>query len=45
MLPPDSPLENYTVLSFVYPTYLQQWNGTGHTGINYLFLTATPPKY
>jgi hypothetical protein len=45
MHPPDSPLVNYTVLSFVYPGYLQQWNGTGHTGINYLFLTATPPKY
>jgi hypothetical protein len=45
MHPPDNPLENYTVLSFVYPAYLQQWNGTGHTGINYLFLTATPPKY
>lgn len=43
--PPDSPLVNYTVLSFVYPGYLQQWNGSGHTGINYLFLTATPPKY
>jgi len=38
-------LENYTVLNFVYPGYLQQWNGAGHTGINYLFLTATPPKY
>jgi hypothetical protein len=45
MHPPDSPLENYTVLNFVYPGYLQQWNGAGHTGINYLFLTATPPKY
>jgi hypothetical protein len=45
MHPPDSPLENYTVLNFVYPAYLQQWNGAGHTGINYLFLTATPPKY
>ena len=45
MHPPDSPLENYTVLNFVYPAYLQQWNGEGHTGINYLFLTATPPKY
>jgi len=45
MHPPASPLENYTVLTFVYPAYLQQWNGTGHTGVNYLFLTATPPKY
>jgi len=45
MHPPDSPLANYTVLTFVYPVYLQQWSGTGHTGINYLFLTATPPKY
>jgi hypothetical protein len=45
MHPPDSPLQTYTVLTFVYPAYLQQWNGTGHTGINYLFLTATPPKY
>jgi hypothetical protein len=45
MHPQDSPLENYTVLNFVYPAYLQQWNGEGRTGINYLFLTATPPKY
>jgi hypothetical protein len=45
MHPPDSPLQNYTALNYVYPAYLQQWNGTGHTGINYLFLTATPPKY
>jgi hypothetical protein len=45
MHPPDSPLENYTVLNFTYPGYLQQWNGTGHTGINYLFLTAAPPMY
>ena len=43
--PSDSPLENYTVLDFVYPTDLQQWSGAGHTGINYLFLTATPPNY
>jgi hypothetical protein len=45
MHPYDSERENYTVLDFVYPAYLQQWNGAGHTGINYLFLTATPPKY
>ena len=45
MHPYNSERENYTVLDFVYPAYLQQWNGAGHTGINYLFLTATPPKY
>src|ERR1035437_6824876 len=43
--PYDSERENYTVLDYVYPAYLQQWHGAGHTGINYLFLTATPPKY
>ena len=43
--PYDSERANYTVLDYVYPAYLQQWNGAGHTGINYLFLTATPPNY
>jgi hypothetical protein len=43
--PPDSERTNYTILDFIYRAYLQQWNGSGHTGINYLFLTATPPKY
>ncbi|HYA32972.1 MAG TPA: hypothetical protein VEG65_03105 [Candidatus Bathyarchaeia archaeon] len=43
--PPDSERANYTVLDYIYPGYLQQWNGSGHTGINYLFLTAAPPKY
>ncbi|MGZ4926493.1 MAG: hypothetical protein ACXV4B_08595 [Halobacteriota archaeon] len=45
MHPPDSERANYTVLNYVSPAYLQQWNGAGHTGINYVFLTATPPKY
>jgi hypothetical protein len=45
MHPYDSERANYTVLDFIYPEFLQQWTGAGHTGINYLFLTATPPKY
>jgi hypothetical protein len=45
MHPYDSERANYTVLDFIYPRFLQQWTGAGHTGINYLFLTATPPKY
>ena len=36
---------NLTVLDYVFPWYLQQWNSSGHTGINYLLLTATPQKY
>lgn len=36
---------NLTVLDYVYPLYLQEWNSSGHTGINYLLLTATPEKY
>lgn len=36
---------NLTVLDYVYPHFLQMWNGSGHTGINYLLLTTTPEKY
>ncbi len=36
---------NYTVLDYIYPQYLQQWNSPAHVGINYLLLTAVPPKY
>jgi len=36
---------NYTVLDYIYPQYLQQWNSSAHVGINYLLLTAVPPKY
>jgi len=45
MHPYDSERTNRTVLDFIYRGFLLQWNGSGHTGINYLFLTATPPKY
>ena len=34
-----------SVLDFVYPNYLQQWNSSGHTRINYLLLTLVPEKY
>ena len=36
---------NLTVLDYIYPQYLQQWNSSTHVGINYLLLTAVPPKY
>jgi hypothetical protein len=36
---------NLTVLDYVYPQYLEQWNESGHVGINYLLLTAIPQKY
>lgn len=42
---PLTEVGNFTVLDYVYPNFLQTWNSSGHTGINYLFLTATPEKF
>jgi hypothetical protein len=36
---------NFSVLDYVYPGYLEQWNSSGHTNINYLLLTVIPEKY
>jgi hypothetical protein len=42
---PLTEVGNLTVLDYVYPNFLQTWNSSGHTGINYLLLTATPEKF
>ncbi|MGZ4863895.1 MAG: hypothetical protein ACXV5H_00290 [Halobacteriota archaeon] len=42
---PLTEVGNLTVLDYVYPNFLQMWNGSGHTGINYLLITATPEKF
>jgi hypothetical protein len=42
---PLTEVGNLTVLDYVYPQYLQQWETSGHTGINYLLLTTVPEKY